>query len=334
MNVRPLLFKLLASFLLTSIMFSAWGMNKATIQILPQDDAIYKVSGDLGFENWNFGFVLKDVNTNIDRLEIRHYSDGKQINFVEYSASILAAYLRAKGDGKIESKGFHLSLPESSNADRLDLELFSNNKSVVTKSIKLVRFKQKNTYRFPLEGVWFISSGYDFGVEHRRHLSRGHFSYDIIKINGSGQVSSGSELEDNFAFALPVLSPASGTIISVHDGEKDGKPGENSGTYNAIEIDHGNGEISRLVHLKMNSIIVEVGDKVVSGQKIAAVGKSGTQSVHLHFGFQRNITDVDGNKKQVPIPALFSNYYVSWNQGVNKLVKLGRPRRGQFIRQK
>ena len=82
----------------------------------------------------------------------------------------------------------------------------------------------------------------------------------------------------------------------------------------------------------MNSIIVAVGDKVVSGQKIAAVGKSGTQSVHLHLGFQRNIVDAEGNKKQVPIPALFSNYYVSWNQGVNRPVELGRPRRGQFIR--
>ena len=332
MNFKALLFKFLASILITSTMFSVWGMNKPTIQVLPQDDAIYKISGDLGFENWNFAFVLKGLNTDIDRLEIRHYSDDKQINLVEYSKSLLIAYLRKNNNGEIKSTGFHMTLPESSNADRLVLELFSNNKSVATKSIKLVRFEQKNTYRFPLDGVWFISSGYDFGVEHRRHFSRGHFSWDILKINEFGQVASGSELKDNFSFALPVFSPAAGTVIAVQDGEKDGKPGVNLGTYNYIEIDHGYGEISRLVHLKMNSIIVAVGDKVVSGQKIAAVGKSGTQSVHLHLGFQRNIVDAEGNKKQVPIPALFSNYYVSWNQGVNRPVELGRQRRGQFIR--
>ena len=124
-------------------MFSVWGMNKPTIQVLPQDDAIYKISGDLGFENWNFAFVLKGLNTDIDRLEIRHYSDDKQINLVEYSKSLLIAYLRKNNNGEIKSTGFHMTLPESSNADRLVLELFSNNKSVATKSIKLVRFEQK-----------------------------------------------------------------------------------------------------------------------------------------------------------------------------------------------
>ncbi|WDE07854.1 M23 family metallopeptidase [Thalassomonas viridans] len=307
-------------------------MGKANIRILPHDDVIYKISGDIGFENWNFGIAIKGVKADIDRLEISHYSAGKQLNNIAYSKSALAAYLRTTDDGSIKSRGFHMMLPENLKADRLVLEFFSSNNSVIKKSIKLARFEQKNTYRFPLKGTWFISSGYDFGVEHRRHLSRGHFSYDMLKVNEFGQYSQGAELKDNFSFGLPVFSPAAGTVIKVHDGEKDGKPGSSSGKANYLEIDHGAGEVSRFVHLKMGSILVAVGDKVVSGQEIAAIGKSGTKDVHLHLGFLRNIVDAEGNKKQIPIPVLFSGYFVSWNQDDNKLVELGRPRRGQFIR--
>ncbi|WDE09359.1 M23 family metallopeptidase [Thalassomonas haliotis] len=332
MNVKPIFYKTLASILLVSALLPAWGMDKATVRILPHDDVIYKISSDIGFENWNFGIDIKGIKVDIDRLEVSHYSAGEQLNHVEYAKSTLSAYLRTMDDGGITSTGFHMMLPKKLNADRLVVEFFSNDKSLMKKSIKLERFEQKNTYRFPLQGTWFISSGYDFGVEHRRHLSRGHFSYDILKVNELGQYSKGTELKDNFSFGLPVFSPAAGTVIKVHDGEKDGKPGTRPGKANYIEIDHGEGEVSRFVHLKMGSILVAAGDKVASGQEIAAIGKSGTKDVHLHFGFQRNIVDAQGHKKQIPIPALFSDYFVSWNQGSNKLVELGRPRRGQFIR--
>ena len=45
---------------------------------------------------------------------------------------------------------------------------------------------------------------------------------------------------------------------------------------NCIGIQHKNGAISIYGHLKQNSLMVKMGDSVVSGQKIAAIGVSGS----------------------------------------------------------
>ena len=34
---------------------------EVTIEILPANDIIYKIPGDLNFENWNFGFLVKGL---------------------------------------------------------------------------------------------------------------------------------------------------------------------------------------------------------------------------------------------------------------------------------
>ena len=53
---------------------------------------------------------------------------------------------------------------------------------------------------------------------------------------------------------------------------------------NHIEIDHGNGEISMLAHLKNGSVTLKVGDVVKRGQKVGEMGFSGDAFlVHLHY---------------------------------------------------
>jgi murein DD-endopeptidase MepM/ murein hydrolase activator NlpD len=58
---------------------------------------------------------------------------------------------------------------------------------------------------------------------------------------------------------------------------------ENSGGYgNMVEIDHGNGLISRYGHA--SKLLVKTGDVVLKGQKIAEVGSTGRSTgPHLHF---------------------------------------------------
>lgn len=312
-------------------------LNLIKIEVLPNDSIIYKISDDLNFENWNFGISVKGLDSNmvITSLIIKHYSGDDQIYLVEYSGNTLVNFLKKKNKDESLYQNFHIMLPESSSADKLSLEIFSNNTSLGKKSVELIKYKQQNQYKLPIKGTWFVSSGYDFGIEHRRHLSRGHFACDFVRINEKGFISDGPELEDNYSFGQPVLAPAPGVVIDLHEGEQDSQPGSHnlSKKANYIEIDHGNGEISRAVHLQKGSIKVSVEDSVFSGQIIASVGNSGfSDSPHLHFGFHQNIIDDKGNIKQIPIPILFSNYRVSWNQGTDHHVPMGRPRRGQFIR--
>lgn len=66
---------------------------------------------------------------------------------------------------------------------------------------------------------------------------------------------------------------------------------------NFVTIDHGNGIVTQYAHHRMN--MVEVGDVVRRGQKIAEVGRTGNATgPHLHFELR-----VDGNQ-QNPLPFL------------------------------
>jgi len=65
---------------------------------------------------------------------------------------------------------------------------------------------------------------------------------------------------------------------------------------NSVVIDHGNGEYSLLAHLKQRSVLVKEGDEVRAGQRIGAIGYSGSVfTVHLHYELRRGVgLDVDG----------------------------------------
>ena len=61
---------------------------------------------------------------------------------------------------------------------------------------------------------------------------------------------------------------------------------------NIIEIDHGNGLITRYAHLSKRD--VKVGDVVLSRSKIGAVGSTGQSTgPHLHFEVRQNGTPLN-----------------------------------------
>jgi murein DD-endopeptidase MepM/ murein hydrolase activator NlpD len=86
----------------------------------------------------------------------------------------------------------------------------------------------------------------------------------------------------------PVLAAQDGKVIAIVDSNAAWGPGpEFANTLNYITLQHNNGEFSEYAHLAQSSVDqnnLKVGDRVIKGQKIATVGKTGwTDRDHLHF---------------------------------------------------
>ena len=98
--------------------------------------------------------------------------------------------------------------------------------------------------------------------------------------------------------ALPMNSPinavSSGTVIKVANDPK--------GYGNYVDIDHGNGYVTRYAHA--NDFNVKVGDKINEGQTIGRVGSTGRSTgAHLHFE-----TIKDGKKVN---PRNIKDYFIA-----------------------
>ncbi len=84
----------------------------------------------------------------------------------------------------------------------------------------------------------------------------------------------------------PIYASGSGTVTMAE---------WHSGYGNLVEIDHGNGYVTRYGHC--SKLLVKVGQRVDQGEKIALIGSTGTSTgPHVHFEVRINGTPVD------PIP--------------------------------
>jgi murein DD-endopeptidase MepM/ murein hydrolase activator NlpD len=100
----------------------------------------------------------------------------------------------------------------------------------------------------------------------------------------------GKYMHPGIDFAAPrgtgVTSTAPGKVIEVK------KSSLQAGYGNYVEIDHGNGFVTRYSHLE--GITVRIGEKVAKGQAIGTVGNSGGSiAPHLHYEVIRNKETVD-----------------------------------------
>src|SRR5581483_5674343 len=98
---------------------------------------------------------------------------------------------------------------------------------------------------------------------------------------------SGAKNTDYYCYGQPILSPVSGTVITVVDGIPENTPGEMDEMFlpgNCVVISDGLGEYFALCHLQPGHMTVKVGDRVQVGQGIGLCGNSGNASEpHLHF---------------------------------------------------
>ena len=103
-----------------------------------------------------------------------------------------------------------------------------------------------------------------------------NFGYRVDPISGLGTFHEG--LDFPAASGTPIVAAASGKVVYAGWHPQYGK---------ILEIDHGNGLVSRYAHA--SQLAASEGDLVVRGQRVASVGSTGRSTgPHLHFEVRLN----------------------------------------------
>ena len=109
------------------------------------------------------------------------------------------------------------------------------------------------------------------GMPVRSGFMASNFGTRIDPFNGSRAFHAGVDFDGNKG--TDILTVASGVVIFA---------GRHPSYGNMIDIDHGNGYVTRYAHNDQN--LVKVGDVVTSGQLVAKMGSTGRATgSHLHF---------------------------------------------------
>lgn len=145
------------------------------------------------------------------------------------------------------------------------------------------------TLSLPFRGKWIVSQGIDGGITHQGDW---RFAYDFQAIGPNGKcfANNGATTADYYAYGLPVLAPAPGTVYTVIDGVPDNEIGRTNSRENwgnCIIIEHAQNYYSCLAHLQPGSILFKPGETVSRGDQLALCGNSGRSPwPHLHFQLQ------------------------------------------------
>ncbi len=142
------------------------------------------------------------------------------------------------------------------------LAMFVSNTYVLAIPVQVIQSK---------EGV--ITQGYD-GVSHK--------GVDLVK--------------DGYMLDY-VIAHSSGHVIEVISDCNANTPDDSTNPGNMVKIDHGNGYVTRYLHLAYGSVTVQVGDFVEKGQVLGYMGNTGNSfGGHLHFEVYQNGERIDASE--------------------------------------
>jgi hypothetical protein len=297
-----------------------------TIKPLPRTDRVFQIPEAPDWMGWHFGLAIADESgtaPTIERIELSHLAGERTIMRTLLGPEMVIAY-REYDPKYLIVRDLDFRMKESLRVTAVEVRAFAGERATPPMRVPIERYIQKNEYRLPLDGCWYVSSGHDLGHEHRRWYNRAHFAWDLVRVdqNGLSFVEEGRRVEDYFGFGQAVVAPADGTVVFAEDRHADNVPGIVGETerVNYLLIDHGGGEQTKLAHLQQGSLLVKAGEEVMRGQPIARVGNSGmSDAPHLHFHLQETKFDANGRVvDERPLPMLIGRFRV-------------RPKRGDFI---
>lgn len=173
------------------------------------------------------------------------------------------------------------------------------------KSIRILPYRSRNRYRFPVPGTVLVTDTYP-SVNSHRWCRNSEFAFDVGAFDES--------LERPVIRNTPVFAACGGIVEEAFDGldDTDGNTdldllesryGEHARIDgNHVLIRHEDDEYSLYAHLSKGSVAVRRGERVSCGQQIGRVGSSGSSLVpHLHFHVMRDGLDGPG------VPVCFDN---------------------------
>jgi murein DD-endopeptidase MepM/ murein hydrolase activator NlpD len=156
-------------------------------------------------------------------------------------------------------------------------------------------YTQSKNYRLPVDETWTVINGSPIKeYSHSWFPATQRYAYDFVITDEDGRSrleNTDTSIDNYYCYDQPVLAPADGIVVDVHDGDPELRRGggfshplKRSITGNKVTIQHAEGEYSSFVHLVPGSITVEPGEHVERGEQVGRCGHSGNSSEpHLHF---------------------------------------------------
>ena len=150
---------------------------------------------------------------------------------------------------------------------------------------------QDPSVQVPFVGQRVVTQGFGGEMTHQGDYEFG-LDFEVLDDTGHAYAGDGSTLDNFYTYNTPVLAPGYGTVVTVVDSIPDRKIGsqnlsQNWGNLVILLLD--SGHYTALCHLRRGSILVEEGDRVTAGEKIAVCGNSGRSPVpHLHLQLQNS----------------------------------------------
>lgn len=211
----------------------------------------------------------------------------------------------------------------------------------------------------PFHGTWLARNSPARRVpSHGTHLFATTYAMDFIAVTGRRTATErdwrtlfATEPVDRFvAFGRPILAPAHGRVVSIHDGEVDhearrsqlalvpyaltqaarARQGANAlaGNHVILQLADGRGFVV-LAHLRAGSIRVRTGESVVPGQELAACGNSGNSTQpHLHI----QVMDTADQATARGLPMAFRRYRAWRRSGAApEVVEQGIPNESEIV---
>ena len=103
------------------------------VNFMPIKDKIFKIDGDLKFENWNVAFNLayKGKIIKADRIIFRHFAGQNEAYIAQYNGKVLSEYIRTENKNEALYHNFHFMLPKE-----LPISIFLEYSSISKRSIE------------------------------------------------------------------------------------------------------------------------------------------------------------------------------------------------------
>ncbi|MGH3315211.1 MAG: M23 family metallopeptidase [Nocardioidaceae bacterium] len=212
----------------------------------------------------------------------------------------------------------------------------------------------------PFEGRWLARNSPARRVpSHGTDLMGGRYAIDFIGVDDRHRTAKRRDwrtllatepVERFVAFGRPILAPADGVVVGLHDGEADHEgrrsqltllpyalgqaarlrqgPAALAGNHVVLALRH-TGAFAVLAHLRAGSLRVQVGQEVTSGQHLADCGNSGNATqphVHVQVMDRQDPTVARG------LPMTFRRFR-EWPRGVSRFAvrESGLPPEGAVV---